>query len=173
MGRIFVVQKYRLARAHYDLRLEIDGVLASWAIPKGPSLNPVDNRAAIMTDEHFIEDAKFEGVIAPGNYGAGPVMIWDRGSYELAGSSSADAQLRRGEIQFALRGVKLRGEFVLARASRAKKWRLIKQRDEHADLSWDIESLALDRSIVTGRTLEEIASGHYGKQAASGGVGMF
>jgi bifunctional non-homologous end joining protein LigD len=166
----FVVKKHHATSPHYDFRLEIDGALVSWAIPRGPSLNPVDKRVAIMTEDHPLEYADFEGVIPAGNYGAGPVMIWDRGTYELSGDGSAREQLARGELKFALYGVKLLGEFALIHsASRARQWLLIKHRDEHADSSWDIESVALDRSVVSGRTLEEIAAAQEGKTRTAGG----
>lgn len=172
---IFVVQKHAATSLHYDFRLEIDGVLTSWAVPRGPSLNPLDKRLAIMTEDHPIEYADFEGVIPPGNYGAGAVMIWDRGRYELRGEGPAAGQLARGELKFALHGVKLRGEFVLVHTgarsnapSRVRQWLLIKHRDEHTDPSWDMESPVLGRSVFSGRTLEEIAAAQ--TERAAGGL---
>jgi bifunctional non-homologous end joining protein LigD len=161
--RIFVVQKHRASRLHYDFRLEINGVLVSWAVPKGPSLNPRDKRLAIMTEDHPLEYAQFEGIIPDGQYGAGTVMVWDIGSYDVSDGSSAEQQLARGEIKVVLRGRKLRGGFVLIRIGKrlvdpAQKlrWLLIKERDEYADASWRIENAESNRSALTGCTLEEI-----------------
>jgi bifunctional non-homologous end joining protein LigD len=165
---IFVVQKHHATSPHYDFRLEIDGALVSWAVPRGPSLNPVDKRLAILTEVHPLEYAGFEGTIPAGSYGAGPVMIWDRGTFKLSGEAPAAAQLGGGELKFTLNGVKLRGEFVLVH-TRAKQWLLLKRDDEHTDRSWDIESVALDRSIVSGRTLSEIAAAAGGKRRTAGG----
>ena len=161
---VFVVQKHQATRLHYDFRLEIGGVLASWAVPKGPSLNPADKRLAIRTEDHPIEYADFEGTIPEGEYGAGTVMVWDRGTYELETDSSAGKQLAEGELKFVLHGQRLKGGFVLIRSNpkssgsrRRENWLLIKRNDEYADRSWNIDDY--DRSVLTGRTLEEIASG--------------
>src|ERR1700724_537670 len=113
----FVVQKHAATRLHYDFRLAIDGVLKSWAVPKGPSLNPSDKRLAIETEDHPIEYANFEGIIPKGNYGAGAVMVWDRGLFGVEGDRAASLQLARGEIKFNLQGEKLRGSFVIV-----KRW---------------------------------------------------
>jgi len=172
--RIFVVQKHDASRLHYDFRLEINGVLVSWAVPKGPSLNPADKRLAIRTEDHPLEYADFEGVIPEGQYGAGTVMVWDNGTYEVSNGLSADQQLARGEIKAVLHGRKLRGGFVLiqtgkrsAEPSQKKQWLLIKHRDEFADSSWSIESVELDRSVLTGRTLKEIELGRPAKKRAT------
>src|ERR1700704_1063319 len=161
---IFVVQKHDASRLHYDFRLEIDGVLASWAVPKGPSLNPAVKRLAIRTEDHPIEYADFEGTIPEGEYGAGTVMVWDRGTYEPETGGSAAKQLAEGELKFVLHGQKLKGGFVLIRRiprssgpRKRENWLLIKRNDEYADRSWNIDDY--DRSVLTGRTLEEIASG--------------
>jgi len=161
---VFVVQKHQATRLHYDFRLEIGGVLASWAVPKGPSLNPADKRLAIRTEDHPIEYADFEGNIPEGEYGAGTVMVWDRGTYELETDSSAGKQLAEGELKLVLHGQRLKGGFVLIRSNpkssgsrRRENWLLIKRNDEYADRSWNIDNY--DRSVLTGRTLEEIASG--------------
>src|SRR5580704_10970822 len=106
--RIFVVQKNDATRLHYDFRLEINGVLASWAVPKGPSMNPADKRLAVRTEDHPIDYADFEGVIPKGQYGAGTVMVWDKGMYELEGDLSPEGQLARSEIKVALHGKKRR-----------------------------------------------------------------
>jgi bifunctional non-homologous end joining protein LigD len=164
---IFVVQKHDASRLHYDFRLEISGVLTSWAVPKGPSMNPADKRLAVMTEDHPLEYADFEGIIPEGQYGAGTVIVWDKGWYEHADDISMDRQVARGKIDIVLHGRKLRGGFTLvkttanrpANRSQAKNWLLIKHRDEHADSSWDIEAPALTRSVLTGRTLKEMAEG--------------
>ena len=172
--RIFVVQKHDASRLHYDFRLEINGVLVSWAVPKGPSLNPGDKRLAIRTEDHPLEYADFEGVIPEGQYGAGTVIVWDNGTYEVSDGLSAEQQLARGEIKAVLHGRKLRGGFVLiqtdkrsAEPSQKKQWLLIKHRDEYADSSWSIESVELDRSVLTGRTLKEIELGRPAKKRAT------
>ena len=168
---VFVVQKHDASHLHYDFRLEIDGVLVSWAVPKGPSLNPSDKRLAVRTEDHPMEYGGFEGVIPPGLYGAGTVMLWDCGSFESADSLSLGEQLARGNLKVALHGSKLRGEFVLIHTggrsavdARRKQWLLIKHRDEHAVESWNIENAELGRSVLTGRTLEEIAAGRPSKR---------
>lgn len=173
---IFVIQKHHATSPHYDFRLEMEGTLVSWAVPKGPSLNPVDKRLAIMTEDHPLEYADFEGVIPEGQYGGGPVMIWDRGHYEWVGDLPPRQQLARGELKFVLYGIKLRGQFVFvhsgarsAQKAQEKQWLLLKRRDEHADSSWDIESVALDRSVVSGRTLDEIADSDAKQQLTAGG----
>src|SRR5467141_893509 len=159
---VFVVQKHQATRLHYDFRLEIGGVLASWAVPKGPSLNPADKRLAIRTEDHPIEYADFEGNIPEGEYGAGTVMVWDRGTYELDTDGSAAKRLAEGELKFVLHGQRLKGGFVLIRSnpkssgsSRRENWLLIKRNDEYADRSWNIDDY--DRSVLTGRSLEELA----------------
>jgi bifunctional non-homologous end joining protein LigD len=161
--RIFVVQKHDASRLHYDFRLAVNGVLASWAVPKGPSMNPADKRLAVRTEDHPLEYAKFEGVIPPGQYGAGTVMVWDLGKYEPLENQPPEEQLAGGKIQIVLLGEKLRGGFTLVQIekrfmnpSRRNHWLLIKSRDEHADPSWDIESLRFDYSVLTGRSLKEI-----------------
>jgi bifunctional non-homologous end joining protein LigD len=161
---IFVVQKHQARRLHYDFRLEIDGVLASWAVPKGPSMNPADKRLAVMTEDHPLEYAGFEGIIPIGQYGAGTVMVWDKGWYEPASGLPVDRQLAQGKIDVVLHGRKLRGGFTLIRTatrssgrSQTKNWLLVKHRDEYADSSWSIEAPALNRSVLTRRTLDEIA----------------
>ena len=169
--RIFVVQKHDASRLHYDFRLAIHGVLVSWAVPKGPSMNPADKRLAVRTEDHPLEYADFEGVIPEGQYGAGTVMVWDKGTYEPEDGIPPDEQLTRGRITVVLHGEKLRGGFSLiqtgkreAGPSERKRWLLIKHRDEHADPLWDIENPELDRSVLTGRTMKEIAEGRPGKK---------
>jgi bifunctional non-homologous end joining protein LigD len=131
---VFVVQKHDATSLHYDFRLEVNGVMASWAVPKGPSMNPADRRLAVRTEDHPIEYNSFEGVIPEGHYGAGIVVVWDRGTYEVEGELPPDQQLARGELKFVLHGEKLRGGFVLVRTS-GKNWLLIKHRDQYADRS--------------------------------------
>lgn len=159
---IFVVQKHQATRLHYDFRLEIEGVLVSWAVPKGPSLNPSDRRLAIRTEDHPIEYADFEGVIPEGQYGAGTVMVWDKGTYETDGTAAE--QLARGELKFTLHGQRLQGGFVLVRTdlksagkAEGQQWLLIKRKDQYAVRSWKIDRY--DRSVLTGRSLEEISAG--------------
>lgn len=165
----FVIQKHGATRLHYDFRLEIGGVLKSWAVPKGPSLNPADKRLAMETEDHPVEYAGFEGVIPKGHYGAGPVIIWDRGTFTVDGKTSAARQLKRGELKFTLHGQKLKGSFVLVKLRRstgaAKPWLLIKHRDDAADSKWKIEKH--DGSVASGRNLHEIAKGHSASDANS------
>jgi bifunctional non-homologous end joining protein LigD len=135
----FVIQKHAATRLHYDLRLEVGGVLKSWAVPKGPSLNPGDKRLAVHVEDHPLEYRKFEGVIPKGQYGGGEVIVWDQGTYELEGHLNADAQLARGELKFILHGKKVRGSFVLVELKNSKvknEWLLIKHRDEFTDPLW-------------------------------------
>src|SRR6516162_4869952 len=161
-GNRFVVQKHDARRLHYDFRLEIDGALKSWAVPKGPSLNPADKRLAMQTEDHPLGYAGFEGVIPEGQYGAGPVMVWDQGTFEPEGGLPASQQLGRGDLKFTLRGGKLRGSFVLVRLRQPQKeqgkpWLLIKHKDAVADPNWNIDDH--DGSVLTGRTLKEIEDG--------------
>ncbi len=165
---LFVVQKHAARRLHYDLRLAIDGVLKSWAVPKGPSLNPADKRLAVQTEDHPLEYAGFEGTIPEGNYGAGTVMVWDRGTFRVVGTAHAAAQVARGEIKFDLSGEKLRGSFVLVKLRQSQKgneWLLIKHKDAAADPAWNVDEH--DGSVLTGRTHEEIAEELPPKRVAS------
>ncbi len=158
--KLFVIQKHAATRLHYDLRLEVDGVMKSWAVPKGPSLNPDDKRLAVHVEDHPLEYRKFEGVIPKGQYGGGEVIIWDQGTYELEGNLDANAQMARGDLKFILHGKKVRGSFVLVqiKSSKEKKeWLLIKHRDEFVDTQWDAEQHS--RSVVSGRTLEDVKLG--------------
>jgi bifunctional non-homologous end joining protein LigD len=157
----FVVQKHQARALHYDFRLEIGGVLVSWAVPKGPSLNPADKRLAMQTEDHPVEYADFEGVIPEKQYGAGTMMVWDRGTWRIEGDDTAARQLARGRLTFSLEGQKLHGAFMLIRAGGAQRagrqWFLIKRSDGYADRSWKIDRF--DGSALTGRTLEEIEEG--------------
>src|SRR4051794_3287201 len=159
--RAFVIQKHQASHLHYDFRLELDGVLKSWAVPKGPSLNPKEKRLAIMVEDHPFEYRTFEGVIAEGEYGAGEVIVWDQGTYRpLAGKTKeamqeqVRAQLNQGDLRFLLFGEKLRGEFALIRQKRLgeKAWLLIKKRDQYAS---DADITLQDRSVITGKRLGE------------------
>ncbi len=166
-GHRFVVQKHAATRLHYDLRLEIDGVLKSWAVPKGPSLNPADKRLAVHVEDHPLAYQDFEGVIPKGQYGAGEVIVWDRGTFETEGTQTAPEQLQRGELKFVLHGQKLRGSFVLVKLRRSQKgneWLLIKHKDAAADPHWNID--AHPSSVATGRTLEDVAANLPAQQTA-------
>ena len=138
-GDRFVVQEHHAHSLHYDFRLEIDGVLKSWAVPKGPSMNPADKRLAVQTEDHPLEYATFHGTIPTGHYGAGEVSIWDEGHFAPEGGISASEQLRRGELKFTLDGKRLRGSFVLVKLRKSDpgkpQWLLIKHRDESAETS--------------------------------------
>jgi bifunctional non-homologous end joining protein LigD len=149
----FVVQKHRASRLHYDFRLEHDGVMLSWAVPKGPSLDPANKRFAMQTEDHPIEYNRFEGVIPEGEYGAGTVMIWDRGVWEPEVEDVGRA-LQKGDLKFRLYGRKLRGSWVLVRM-RDRQWLLIKHRDKFAS-TIDVTA-AKPRSVVSRRTLASIA----------------
>jgi bifunctional non-homologous end joining protein LigD len=153
----FCVQRHHATHLHYDLRLEVDGVLKSWAVPKGPTLDPAEKRLAMMTEDHPIEYATFEGNIPKGNYGAGSMMLWDRGTYEVLDNTPADQQLTRGDFKFRLSGEKIRGDYAIVRTKRGKgnEWLLIKKKDDAAVLGWDPEDH--NRSVLSGRTQEEIA----------------
>jgi bifunctional non-homologous end joining protein LigD len=125
----FVVHEHHATPLHFDFRLEMDGVLKSWAVPKGPSMNPKDKRLAILVDDHAMEYGSYEGIIPEGSYGAGAVIIWDKGDYELLRGS-----IREGRMEVFLRGTKLRGLFAMARMSgKEKEWLLMKKRDESAE----------------------------------------
>jgi bifunctional non-homologous end joining protein LigD len=152
----FVVQKHWATRLHYDFRLEMDGVLVSWAIPKGPTLNPAEKRLAAHVEDHPVSYYDFEGTIPKGEYGGGTVMIWDWGSFELEESTPAES-LKRGEVKFRLKGVRLCGRYALVRTRSEKDWLLIKKKDECADPNFNIETFIT--SVKTGRTKEEIEQG--------------
>lgn len=152
------MQRHLARRLHYDFRLEIGGVLKSWAVPQGPTLDPAVKRLAVLVEDHPLEYGEFEGNIPPGNYGAGSVMLWDRGTYELLGEGTAEEQFARGDLKFRLDGTKLRGAFALVRMKgrgKGNEWLLIKKKDEAARGGWDPEAFAW--SVLTGRTQEEIA----------------
>ena len=161
-GNSFVIQKHAARRTHFDFRLEHDGVLKSWAVTKGPSLDPAQKRLAVMTEDHPLEYGKFEGVIPKGEYGGGPVMLWDRGTWEPIGDP--DEGLAKGDFKFRLHGDRLNGDFVLVRMKPRKEdrgkqnWLLIKKRDEYAG-DGDEPTLTYDTSVTSGRTMDQIEHG--------------
>lgn len=159
---IFVVQKHAASHLHYDFRLEMDGVLKSWAIPKGPSMNPADKRLAIMVEDHPYSYRDFEGTIPEGNYGAGNVIVWDNGTYILADEDRLDidehklqSDLQKGHLSFILNGKKLKGEFALVKfkTKQENTWLLIKSKDQYAN---DEDVLQQDKSVLSNRTLESM-----------------
>jgi len=166
-GHIFVIQKHRATALHYDFRLEADGVLKSWAVPKGPSLDPTVRRLAMQVEDHPVDYADFEGVIPEGEYGGGTVMVWDFGTYEPEGTDDVSAAIRKGELKFSLNGKKLQGSWVLVH-TRDRQWLLIKHRDYYTTEE-DVTEIA-PASILTRRTLAEIAEDEGGdiRKAATG-----
>jgi bifunctional non-homologous end joining protein LigD len=164
----YVIQKHAASQLHFDLRLELDGVMKSWAVPKGPSLDPTVKRLAMQVEDHPIEYNTFEGTIPEGEYGGGTVMLWDRGTYTYGGppgdedpETALRAAYEKGDFKILLAGERLRGSWVLVRMRRGddgRQWLLIKHRDEAA--SSDVDVVAEhDTSVAPGRTMEEIASG--------------
>ncbi|HZV80357.1 MAG TPA: non-homologous end-joining DNA ligase [Candidatus Binatus sp.] len=155
----FVVQKHRASHLHYDFRLEAGGVLKSWAVPKGPSLNPADKRLAMHVEDHPLDYYDFEGVIPEGNYGAGQVIVWDYGWYALAEGADPAREIAKGKIKFILHGRKLRGLFTLVKMrgknSENNAWLLFKDKDEYADPNWDVEKHT--RSAKSGKSLDDVA----------------
>ena len=148
------MQKHRATALHYDFRLEAGGVLVSWAVPKGPSLNPADKRLAMAVEDHPLDYARFEGVIPEGEYGGGTVMVWDIGTYRLEGDESFDEALRTGRIVFTLNGKKLKGSWTLVRTG-DRRWLLMKRRDRSA-AAVNIATTK-PRSVLTRRLLAGIA----------------
>jgi DNA ligase D-like protein (predicted 3'-phosphoesterase) len=160
----FAFQKHSATSEHYDLRLEVDGVLASWAVPKGPSLDPRDKRLAMRTEDHPLEYLEWEGVIPEGEYGAGPMIVWDRGVFQNISESRggqplelADA-IEKGDVKLFMLGEKVKGAYALVRtgpASDREKWLLIKKRDEGADARRRPTS-SQPESVLSGRTIEQV-----------------
>ena len=162
---IFVIQKHAARRPHYDFRLEVAGILKSWAVPKGPSLAPRDKRLAVQVEDHALEYAEFEGVIAEGEYGAGAVIVWDMGTYRnLTRDRHGLAMpmhkaIAAGRVEVWLEGTKIRGGYALVRTQLRhdpRNWLLIKMKDEAADTTCD-PVRAAPQSALTGRTVEEVA----------------
>jgi bifunctional non-homologous end joining protein LigD len=166
-SNLFVVQKHAARQLHYDLRLELDGVLKSWAVPKGPSLDPAQKRLAMHVEDHPLEYADFEGSIPKGEYGGGTVMVWDRGRWYADRESAADplGAYEKGELKFRLEGKKLRGGWMLVRIrgkpreKHRDNWLFFKERDEEARSGEEAAITArATGSVLTGRTLEQIAA---------------
>ena len=160
---IFVIQRHAASRLHYDFRLEMEGVLKSWAVPKGPSLDPKDKRLAMMVEDHPYDYKDFEGNIPEGNYGAGQVEVWDSGTYEpldetskLSNEKELLKELKAGSLKFILHGKKLKGEFALVKMKNAENnaWLLIKHKDDFAEEKYDAEENISKNSQVT-KFLEE------------------
>jgi bifunctional non-homologous end joining protein LigD len=173
----YVIQKHQASHLHYDFRIEWNGVMLSWAVPKGPSLDPSVKRLAMRVEDHPVDYAGFEGVIPEGEYGAGAVMVWDRGTW-VPDEADVDAALRRGELKFTLHGTKLKGSWVLVRtrsgypaSSGRPAWLLIKHRDAYAS-DRDVTA-SMPNSVVSRRTLAGIAEAGGGdvRKAASGDPG--
>jgi bifunctional non-homologous end joining protein LigD len=160
----FVIQKHDATRLHYDLRLELDGVFKSWAVTRGPSLNPRDKRLAVEVEDHPLDYGDFEGTIPQGEYGGGTVQLWDRGYWSPEGMTAADG-LASGDLKFTLYGERLHGSWVLVRMKRNKagdkrvNWLLIKHRDEFASEDDGVAVTADDRSVASGRSMSDIAAG--------------
>jgi bifunctional non-homologous end joining protein LigD len=172
-GHRFVVQKHRATRLHYDFRLEMEGVLKSWAVPKGPSLDPADKRLAMQVEDHPVSYFDFEGTIPQGNYGAGTVMVWDVGTWEPLSPKPVNGKyvpgtedeavemLQKGDLKFRLHGKKLNGDFALIHmkarrpGSKGTEWLMIKKQDEYAVPGYDIEKF--DKSVLSKRTMAGIA----------------
>jgi bifunctional non-homologous end joining protein LigD len=162
--RQFVVQKHAASRLHYDFRLELDGTLKSWAVPKGPSLDPSVKSLAVHVEDHPLDYAGFEGVIPQGEYGGGTVMIWDRGAWEPEGDDDPSTAYEKGKLKFTLHGEKLKGSWALVRMGGSageggKNWLLIKHDDMHAKRVKDFDLVVKKpKSVLSKRTMEQIAA---------------
>ncbi len=159
---IFVIQKHDASNLHYDLRLEIDGTLKSWAVPKGPSTDPSERRLALPTEDHPLKYSDFEGVIPEGNYGAGTMIVWDKGTFsnttEKDGKKlSAKKAFEVGHITFDLKGEKLQGGYSLFRTNKGKneRWLLVKMKDDQADARRNPTSTE-NKSVISGKTIKEL-----------------
>jgi bifunctional non-homologous end joining protein LigD len=182
-GHRFVVQMHRATRLHYDFRLELDGVLKSWAVPKGPSLDPSDKRLSMQVEDHPVSYFDFEGTIPEGNYGAGTVMVWDVGTWEPlspvpvngkyvpASDQEAEAMLAKGDLKFRLKGKRLKGDFALVHikarrpGSKGNEWLMIKKHDDAEVKGYNIEDY--DTSVLTKRTMEQIGGDAKSKEWTS------
>src|SRR3954471_7403905 len=172
----FMVQKHDATRLHYDFRLELDGVLKSWAVPRGPSLDPADNRLAVRTEDHPLSYATFEGTIPRGEYGGGTVMLWDRGRWTPAPGKDPRKTIEKGHLHFTLEGERMKGEWVMFRlkrrpGERTENWMLKKVTDGHAGGTMALTDRYLT-SIKTGRTMQEIAAGKKAKELKSWTKGL-
>ncbi len=163
-GHSYLIQKHAASRLHYDFRLQLDGVLKSWAVTKGPSLNPADKRLAVHVEDHPLDYGSFEGTIPQGQYGGGTVMLWDTGTWEPLGDPERD--LQRGNLTFNLHGKRLKGRWHLVRlrgnrASDAKRenWLLIKGKDGYANANGDAAVAKYQKSVASRRSMEAIAKG--------------
>ena len=157
-GGVYVIQKHHAAHLHYDLRLESRGVLRSWAVPKGPSLDPADKRLAVEVEDHPLDYAGFEGGIPEGEYGAGAVVVWDRGTFRPQGGATFEEMLAKGAVKVEIAGEKLRGGFALIRTRLGGKktnWLLVKEKDGHARPGSEITA-EQPRSVLSGRDVDEI-----------------
>jgi bifunctional non-homologous end joining protein LigD len=157
---IFVIQKHQASHLHYDFRLEMQGVLKSWAVPKGPSYDPSVKRLAMMTEDHPYDYAAFEGVIPEGNYGAGNVIIWDNGTWEFIGPGDDPVKaIKSGDLKFKMNGKKMFGEWALfrikGRSPKGNEWLLVKHRDKFANDKVDVTEVA-PQSVVSNRTIEDV-----------------
>jgi bifunctional non-homologous end joining protein LigD len=156
---IFVIQKHAASHLHYDFRLEMEGVLKSWAVPKGPSYDPSVKRLAMMTEDHPYDYASFEGVIPEGNYGAGNVIIWDQGTFELTEPEDGVKGIKQGKLAFKMYGKKMFGEWALVkihgRSPKGNEWLLLKHRDQYANEEIDVTAVA-SRSVVSNKEVEDI-----------------
>src|SRR5918999_3609678 len=154
-GLLFVVHKHAVRRLHFDLRLEMDGVLRSWAVPKGPSYDTNDKRLAVKVEDHPLEYADFEGIIPAGNYGAGGMIVWDRG--EWVPLEDWRAGLEKGKLLFELRGYKLHGKWALVKIKKSERdWLLLKERDGYVKTPGDVFP---EQSVLSGLTVEEVKAG--------------
>jgi DNA ligase D-like protein (predicted 3'-phosphoesterase) len=152
----FVIQQHDARSMHWDFRLEAGGVFKSWAVPRGPSMDPRDKRLAMEVDDHQISWGDFEGVIPDGEYGAGPVIVWDRGSYRPLGDEPVEQALAGGHLSFWLEGKKLRGGWTLRRIE-GRRWLLVKRRDDEADARRNPVSTQPE-SVVSGRRIDEVGA---------------